>query len=96
MSVAKKDVSIEVPEQIVRFVVVKDSDAEKKRDAMLIYPYIKDEVISFGRAAEMLGMNKLDLIALYGKMGIDYVDMTDDEFEDEIKTVERVKAKLGW
>lgn len=85
MSVTTKSVSIEVPEQIVRFVVVKDSDAQKKRDAMLLYPYIKDEVVSFGRAAEMLGMHKLDLIALYGKMGIDYVDMTDEEFEDELK-----------
>ncbi len=95
MSVTTKSVSIEVPEQIVRFVVVKDSDAQKKRDAMLLYPYIKDEVVSFGRAAEMLGMHKLDLIALYGKMGIDYVDMTDEEFGDELKAVGRVKAKLG-
>lgn len=95
MSVATKNVSIEVPEQIVRFVVVKDDEAQKKRDAMLIYPYIKDDVVSFGRAAEMLGMHKLDLITLYGKMGIDYVDMTDEEFEDELKTVERFEAKLG-
>lgn len=95
MSVATKNVSIEVPEQIVRFVVVKDDEAQKKRDAMLIYPYIKEDVVSFGRAAEMLGMHKLDLITLYGKMGIDYVDMTDEEFEDELKTVERFEAKLG-
>ncbi|MEE3481686.1 MAG: UPF0175 family protein [Lachnospiraceae bacterium] len=95
MSVATKSVSIEVPEQIVRFVVVKDDEAQKKRDAMLLYPYIKDEVVSFGRAAEMLGMNKLDLITLYGKMGIDYVDMTDEEFDDELKAAERVRAKLG-
>lgn len=59
MSITMKNVSIEVPEQMVSFVVAKDNNAQKKRDAMLIYPYIKDEVISFGRAAEMLGMHSL-------------------------------------
>lgn len=94
MSVATKKVNIEVPEQMVRFVIVNDVEAQKKRDAMLIYPFIKDDVVSFGRAAEMLGMNKLDLVTLYGKMGIDYVNMTDDEFDEERNSVKKMREML--
>lgn len=72
-------VEIDVPEEIVQFTVLPDPDAQIKRNAMLVYPYIQDGTISHGKAAEMLGMNKLDLIALYGKLGLPYLDMSQEE-----------------
>ena len=44
-------------------------------------------VISHGRTAELLGMRKIELIQLYGSLGIPYLDMTDEEFEEEVQTV---------
>ena len=68
---------------------------EKMRNALLIYPSIANNTISHGRAAELLGMPKMELINLYGSMGIPYLDMTDEEFEEEVQTVKRlVSSKL--
>lgn len=46
------------------------------RNAMLLYPYIKNDTISHGKAAEMLGIPKMELIELYGSLGIAYPDDT--------------------
>lgn len=56
----------------------------------MLYPSIANNTISHGRAAELLGMHKMELIKLYSKLGISYLDMTDEEFEEEIQTVKRL------
>lgn len=69
---------------------VLNETTEEMRNALLLYPSIVNQTISHGRAAELLGMYKSDLIALYSKMGIPYLDMTDEEFEEEVQTVKRL------
>ncbi len=54
------------------------------RCALLLYPSIADDTISHGK---LLGMHKTELIELYGSLGIPYLDMTDEEFDNEVKTV---------
>ena len=48
--------------------------------------------ISHGRAAEILGVHKLDLIAYYGKLGLPYLDMGEDELEAERTAFRRAKG----
>lgn len=81
-------IEIKIPEGIKQYVM--NDTTEKMRNALLIYPSIANDTISHGRAAELLGMHKMELIQLYGNMGIPYLDMTDDEFEEEIQTVKRL------
>lgn len=81
-------IEIKIPEGIKQYVM--NDTTEKMRNALLIYPSIANDTISHGRAAELLGMYKMELIQLYGNMGIPYLDMTDDEFEEEIQTVKRI------
>lgn len=81
-------IEIKIPEGIKQYVM--NDTTEKIRNALLIYPSIANDTISHGRAAELLGMHKMELIQLYGNMGIPYLDMTDDEFEEEIQTVKRL------
>ena len=64
--------------------------SEKMRNALLLYPSIANNTISHGRAAELLGMHKMELIELYSKLGIPYIDMTDEESEEEIQTVKKL------
>ena len=59
-----KKVEISVPEEMIPFIVQEDSDIQLIRNAMLIYPYIQNNTISTGRAAEILGVSKIDLIIL--------------------------------
>ncbi len=84
-------IEIKVPDSIARYVL--EETSEKIRNAMLLYPSIANDTISHGRAAELLGISKMELIQIYGELGLSYLDMTDEEFEDEVKTVKRLAEK---
>ncbi|MCD7834031.1 MAG: UPF0175 family protein [Lachnospiraceae bacterium] len=83
-------VEIDIPEKMTQYVVLNDEKAVKIRNAMVLYPYIKKGQISHGKAAELLGMYKLDLICLYSEIGLDYIDMTKAEFQEELMTVKKL------
>ena len=83
-------VEIDVPEEIVPYTVLEDKEAQITRNAMLVYPYIKSGVISHGKAAEMLGIPKMELIELYGSLGIAYFDMTEEELAEDLATLNKV------
>ena len=78
-------IEVKVPDGVKQYVM--DDTTEKMREALLLYPSIANDSISHGKAAELLGMCKIELIQLYGSLGIPYLDMTDEEFEEEIQTV---------
>ena len=88
-------VSLEMPEELAAFVVSGSKEEQLKRNAMMLYPYIHDGIISHGRAAEILGMFKMDLIVLYGRMGIPYIEMTDEELNEELETVKCLREAMG-
>ena len=83
-------VKMEMPEEMVSFVMQPGKEEQLKRNAMMLYPYIHDGVISHGRAAEILGIFKMDLITLYGGFGLPYIEMTDDEIEEELEVVKEL------
>ena len=64
------DVHIKVPEGMVMYLRPRNADAELERNALLLYPYINDRTISHGKAAEILGIPKYDLIELYDRIGL--------------------------
>lgn len=55
--------------------------------------YILNQTISHGRAAEILGIRKSELINLYDKLGYSYFDMTMDDLDDELNTFRELKKK---
>ncbi len=89
------NVELRIPEQMKQYIQVKDTDKELLRNALLLYPSIKDYTISHGKAAEILGINKFDLIALYSSIGLPYFDLTEDEIEEELETYHRLKEVIG-
>ncbi len=70
-----------------------ESDEELKRNALLLYPYVHNNVISHGRAAEILGIKKLDLIDLYDEMGFPYFDMDISDVLQDIQTFRSLKKE---
>lgn len=79
-----KRIEINVPETLVDYMGLDDINSEKMRNAMIVYPYVKNGTISYGKAAELLGLNKLELIRLYGSIGLPYFDETPEELEEEL------------
>ena len=91
--VAKESVTIDVPVGMSKYLVTINPEAELTRNALLLYPYILDQTISHGRAAEILGIRKSELIDLYDKLGYFYFDMTMDDLDDEMNTFRELKKK---
>lgn len=77
-------IEIRVPKEMTLYIRTEDKQAELERNAMLLYPYICNLVISHGRAADILGIRKHDLIELYDKLGIPYLNQDITEAEQEV------------
>lgn len=83
-------VEIRVPEEMKPYIIKDDSKETLLRNALLLYPYILNRKISHGKAAEILGIRKLELIDIYGKLGFSYFDQTMDELDDDLETFKQL------
>lgn len=88
-----EQIQLTIPKGLVSFFQVRNSHDELVRNAMMLYPYIQRKIISHGKAAELLGIHKFDLIELYGEMGIPYLDFDISRAEAEAEAYERILEK---
>ena len=86
--------SINIPKEMLPFLDDSREDRSKERFAMMLYPYIRDNTISHGRAAEILGMNKLDLIDLYCTMGLPYLNQPVSELEADLAAFHSTRSSV--
>lgn len=91
--VTKESVTIDVPVGMSKYLITMNPDAELTRNALLLYPYILNQTISHGRAAEILGIRKSELINLYDKLGYSYFDMTMDDLDKDLETFRQLKKE---
>lgn len=89
-----RKIEINIPEGMVSYISKTDEEAVLKQNAMILYPYIQDNTISYGKAAELLGVHKLDLIALYGKLGIAYLQESVEEITSDLQSIKNLKSNL--
>ena len=82
-------IEIEIPQGMKAYMESGDPETALVRNAMILYPYILGKKISHGRAANILGIRKSDLIDLYAGLGFYYLDQTMDELEDDLVTISR-------
>ena len=76
------DVTLQVPEDM-KFIFTLDDENTFGRNAMILYPYVMRADISNGRAAEILGVSKLELIDYYEKQGLmSYITPVQEVKED--------------
>lgn len=82
-------VQLEIPKDMEPYV---NNNNKLRQNAILLYPYILDRTISHGRAAEILGISKLDLIDLYTNLGFPYFDLTMNELDKDLETFHSLKG----
>lgn len=87
------NVQITVPEGIVPYLDDTERDVSFERNAMMLHPYIQRGIISHGRAAEILGVRKWDLIEYYNGLGIPYLNQRKEDLLADLKTFNRVMEK---
>lgn len=89
--VTTESVTIRVPVGMSKYLTAVNSETELTRNALLLYPYILNQTISHGRAAEILGIRKSELIDIYDNLGYSYFDMTIDDLDTELETFRQLR-----
>ena len=84
------NVQMSVPVGMYPYLNSDDTEVAFAMNAMMLYPLIKNLTISHGKAADILGVHKTDLIEFYGAMGIPYLDQSEDEFLDDLSNINRL------
>lgn len=83
--------SLSISPDVARYIKTEaDGTPDLRERAMLLYPAIADLTISHGRAAEILGIPKWDLIELYANMGIPYLTQTWEEVQEDVANCMRI------
>ena len=72
---------------------IEDIAGLKIEDLFVDSPYIHNGTISHGKAAQILGIHKMDLIALYSNLGLPYLDQTSDELESDVAVLKELRRK---
>jgi hypothetical protein len=63
--------------------------------ALLMYPQIKNGTLSHGKVAELLGINKYDLIDWYDELGFPYFDISTEDVENDIQSIDKMVEQGG-
>ncbi len=87
------ETTIYVPEEMLPWLDNEETVSTLERNAMMLYPYIKRQVISHGKAAQILGIRKNELIELYGTYGIPYYDCDESNLEAEVASYRELRNK---
>ena len=89
--ITTESVTIRAPVGMSKYLRAVSPETELIRNALLLYPYILNQTISHGGAAEIFGIRKFELIDIYDKLGYSYLDMTMDELDIELETFRGIK-----
>jgi predicted HTH domain antitoxin len=84
-------IEMNVPESLTAYININDLAYQKKIQELMIYDLIKEDKISFGKAAEILEINKLSLITDLGNLGIPYFDCNIEDIKEDIENLKQLK-----
>lgn len=83
-------IQMNVPIGMAQYISDDNLEFEFARNAMMLYPLIRNLTISYGKAAEILDVHKTDLIEFYGSMGIPYLNQSEEELLSDLSTLDEV------
>ena len=85
--------TIRVPKGMTPYLADDELGDDFERNAMILYGLIQTGVLSHGRAAEILGVKKWDLIEFYNSKGLSYLNQSKEDLLADLAAYDRVKAK---
>ncbi len=74
MTMPMTDINLRIPSSIEPFLKNANERTRLAQYAMLLLPYVSDKTISYGKAAELLGISKIEVMEIYGAAGVPYYD----------------------
>ena len=81
-------VNIEIEEPLAALLHQTNQPVQQAGREMIVLELYRRGTISSGRAAELLGMERIDFIQHASRLGIPYFSLTKDEWEAEMASLE--------
>jgi predicted HTH domain antitoxin len=79
--------TIALDDDLVGVLSLLDQPLEQAVRELIALELYRRGTISSGKAAQLIGMTKLDFIQYSGKLGIPFFRMTDDELDAEVARI---------
>lgn len=83
------ELRIKVDEALLEILRGLPEPIERQALELMVLELYRRHTISAGRAAEILGKDKVSFIQWSGKLGIPYFDLSAEELQAELKTFEQ-------
>ena len=84
-----RKLEIEIPDAILRYLQMDDERIKKRLYKLLLADLARQGIISFGKAAELAGIDKMAFITEMGHMGVPYFGGDISEVLDDAETVKK-------
>lgn len=81
---------LQIEDDLSCFLQTPDRSAEEFARELIVLELYRQKRVSSGKAAELLGTEKVDFIRHASDFGIPYLDMTPDELEAEFGEADRL------
>jgi len=83
----QEKIIIEFPISLLPVLSKKHISPRKKVKELTVLELYREGEISGGKAAELLNMDRFEFIQHASRLGIPFLDITDDDLEEDIKNV---------
>jgi hypothetical protein len=79
--------NLKLADELVEAMRLTDEPIDRLAHEAIVLELFRRGTISSGKAARMLGKDRLEFIRYSGQLGIPYFDTTDDEWEAELRVI---------
>ena len=91
---AETILEIRIPSSLLQHGLSRD-EVERRVNQWLVLSLFTEERLSSGKAARLLGISRIQFLALLRQHGIAYVDYSEDELNEEFAAVDALPAGPG-
>ena len=79
---------LELDDELVEVLRLLEQPVERAARELMVLELYRRREISSGKAARLLGMGRFDFIRYSGELGIPFIDMTEEEWQAELRAIE--------
>ena len=83
-------IQLEVDEDLAEILGSSPEQIERSALEIIVLDLYRRHEISAGRAAKFLGREKFDFIRWSGSLGIPFLDMTPEEWQQELRVLDKL------
>jgi predicted HTH domain antitoxin len=85
--------NLELGEDLIGILAKLERPVEQSARELIVLELYREQNISSGRSAELLGMPLQDFIQFSSELGIPYFDMTEEELASDVEVATEIATK---